>query len=88
MVVLQQADVSKLSTFGDLSKYILEKVLKSNSCEHVYFVTDQYRKNCIKGFERARRLSSETINYKIERRDQKLPKQFKGFFVEEIINKS
>ena len=29
MVVIQQADISQLSTFGELSRYILEKVLRT-----------------------------------------------------------
>ena len=48
--------------------------------QSIYFVTDQYKKNSIKGYERSRRALSDVMKYKIERREQNLSKHFKKFF--------
>ena len=79
MVIIRQMDVSKMSTFGDFSKCILERVLKMGTGQSIYFVTDQYKKNSVKGYDRSRRALSDVMKYKIERREQKLPKHFKKF---------
>ena len=80
MVILQQTDASSLATFGDLAESILDRVLRWSKFEHVYFVTDQYRKYSIKGYERRRRWEAlEKLRIKVERRDQKLPTQFRKF---------
>ena len=55
MVIIRQMDVTKMSTFGDFSKCILERVLKMGNRHCIYFVTDQYKPNSIKGYERCRR---------------------------------
>ena len=51
MVILQQTYASSLATFGDLAESILDRVLRWSKFEHVYFVTDKYRKISIKGYE-------------------------------------
>ena len=80
MVILQQTDASSLATFGDLAESILDRVLRWSKFEHVYFVTDQYRKNSIKGYERRRCGEAlGKLRIKVERRDQKLPTQFRKF---------
>ena len=80
MVILQQTDASSLATFGDLAESILDRVLRWSKFEHVYFVTDQYRKISIKGYERRRRGEAlGKLRIKVERRDQKLPTQFRKF---------
>ena len=83
MVYIQQVDVTALSTFGDLSEYLLKRILNSSDSKRVYFVTDQYTSNSIKGYERARRALAGKIRIKIERREQKLPNQFKMFLRED-----
>ena len=79
MVIIRQMDVSRMSTFGEFSKCILERVLKMGTGQSIYFVTDQYKQNSIKGYERSRRALSDVMKYKIERREQNLPKHFKRF---------
>ena len=79
MVIIRQMDVSRMSTFGNFSKYILERVLKMGTGQSIYFVTDQYKQNSIKGYERSRRALSGMMKYMIERREQNLPKHFKRF---------
>ena len=78
MVLIRQMDVSGMSTFGDFSKYILERVLKMGTGQSIYFMTDQYKQNSIKGYERMRALS-DVMKDKIERREQNFPKHFKKF---------
>ena len=79
MVIIRQMDVSKMSTFGDFSNCILGRVLKMGTGQSIYFVTDQYKKKSIKGYERSRGALSDVMKYKIERREQNLPKHFKKF---------
>ena len=78
MVLLQQLDGIQLDTFGEMSQHVLERVLKNNA-EVIYFVTDQYKVDSVKGLERAKRASSGTIHVNIGRPDQKRPQQFKKF---------
>lgn len=40
MVILQQIDLSKLTTFGDLSELVVKRIM-ANDCQIIYFVTDQ-----------------------------------------------
>ena len=77
MVLIQQIDTKELLTFGDVSTSLLDKVIKSNV---VYFVTDQYQEGTIKSFERDRQKSEiQSIRMKVERGNQKCPKQWKKF---------
>ena len=77
MVLIQQIDTKDLSTFGDVSASLLDKIAKSNV---VYFVTDQYQDGTIKSFERDRRQAEiQSIRMKVERKSQKCPKQWKKF---------
>ena len=79
MVLLQQLDGIPLSTFGDISEFILKIILRSNATT-VYFVTDQYLRESVKGYERSRRSANGTLRVRIERRDQKKPNQLKKYF--------
>ena len=77
MVLVQQIDTKDLSTFGDISLTLLQRIIKSDI---IYFVTDQYRDGSIKSFERDRRASTiQTIRMKVERRNQSCPRQWKKF---------
>ena len=89
MVILQQVDAVKLTTFGDLSDTVISRITSRprTTVDTIYFVTDQYRENSIKSYERSRRSQSGTIRMKIERRDQRLPKQFQKY-LRDAENKS
>ncbi|CAB4016690.1 Hypothetical predicted protein [Paramuricea clavata] len=78
MVIIQQTPSTSLETFGDISKYVLERI---TSVQHkfVYFTTDQYREDSLKSCERKRRAPEGSIRIQITRRDKKIPKQFKKF---------
>ena len=54
MVLLQQLENIQLTTFGDVSEFLLKRILQIPS-SRVYFVTDQYKNDSIKGYERSRR---------------------------------
>ena len=54
MVLLQQLGCVQLSTFGDISEYVLKRIT-SDCYSWIYFVTDQYKAGSIKSFERNRR---------------------------------
>lgn len=70
MVLLQQTQRVPLETFGDLSEYLITRILT------VYFVTDRYLPDFIKSYERTRRGVTSSLRYKIERRDQKRTRQW------------
>ena len=55
MVLLQQLTSVSLSTFGEVSEYLLKRITPSPA-KIIYFVTDQYKYDSIKGSERQRRL--------------------------------
>lgn len=74
MVILQQMTKIALPTFGDISEYLIKRILKSSSV--AYFVTDQYLPGSVKSFEREQRMSAGSIRIRIERRDQKRTKQW------------
>ena len=77
MVLLQQLAAINLPTFGDVSHYLLRRIMKHKL---VYFVTDQYHTGSIKSFERDRRQNATgSLRIKVERRDQKRPKQWAKF---------
>ena len=77
MVIIQQLPLS-LATFGEMSEYVLKRIT-SHPCKVVYFITDEYRDDSIKGSERKRRASAGTIRIQLNRRDQKPPKQLKKY---------
>ena len=76
MVLLQQLSSVQLATFADVAEYLLRRTMKAPT---VYFVTDEYHLGLIKSYEWKQRKSAGTLNIKIERRDQKCPKQWKRF---------
>ena len=78
MVIIQQLSSLRLGTFGEISEYVLKRIT-SHSSKVIYFVTDQYLENSLKGNERKRRASAGSICIQIARRDQKPPKQFKKY---------
>ena len=84
MVLLQQLEKVKLETFGDISEFLLKRILNTAI---VYFVTDQYKATSIKALERKRRgVSTGSIRYRIERRDQRRPKQW-AKYLRDPLNK-
>ena len=85
MVILQQLQNVQLSTFGDVSEFILKRILLEFST--VYFVTDQYKEISIKGYERSRRSDSGSLRYRVERREQLRPKQW-GKYLRNPDNKT
>ncbi len=72
-------DSNDLVTFGDISASLLKRIVNSSV---VYFVTDQYKQDSIKSFERERRGLTGTVRMKVERRDQTRPKQWKKFLLD------
>lgn len=77
MVLLQKIPPN-LKTFGEISDYLLKKIL-SGSANTAYFVTDHYLPHSIKTMERNRRSMVGTIRVIPKRRDQPKPKQFQRF---------
>ena len=77
MVLLQKLP-KILKTFGDISDYILRKLLHG-STRVAFFVTDYYLEDSIKSMERDSRSAYGKIRMKVMRRQQKLPKQRKKF---------
>ena len=81
MVLLQQLTSALLQTFADVSGFLLRRIMKKKI---VYFVTDQYKEGSIKTYERQRRKSTTgSLRMKIERREQKCPKQWSKFLAVE-----
>lgn len=78
MVIIQQLPSLSLATFGEISEYVLKRIT-SHPSKVVYFVTDEYRDDSIKGSEQKRRASAGTICIQLNRRDQKQPKQLKKY---------
>ena len=77
MVLLQKLP-KMLKTFGDISDYILKKVLR-DPARAAFFVTDYYLEDSIKSMERDSRSTYGTIRMKVVRREQAIPKQWKKF---------
>ena len=73
--IMQQIPAS-VNTFGDISDYILNQVMKY-SAPKIFFVTDQYNRQSIKSFEREKRAITGVIRVTASRRDQPTPKQSK-----------
>ena len=67
-----------LKTFGDISDYILKKVLRGPARAD-FFVTDYYLEDSIKSMERDSRSTYGTIRIKVVRQEQAIPKQWKKF---------
>lgn len=78
MVIIQQLSSIHLETFGEMSEYVLNRII-NNQAKVIYFVTDQYKENSLKGIERKRRSSGGSIRVQLTRRKQKRPKQFKKY---------
>ena len=70
MVLFQK--LPTLTTFGDISDYILQKLLHSNST-YSFLVTDQYLPQSIKSIERERRSAIGSMRVIITRREQHKP---------------
>ena len=69
-------------TFGDLADNILKQLLsaaKRHHAQRIDFVGDRYKVASIKMLERTKRGSMGHTLIRIQRRDQKLPKQMKKF---------
>ena len=64
MVIIQQLASISLTTFGEMFEYVL-KHITSNSDKIIYFVTDQYFDESLKGSERKRRKNSESIRIQL-----------------------
>ena len=77
MVIKQQISAS-VNTFGDISDYILNQVMKYPAPK-IFFVTDQYNRQSIKSFEREKRAITGVIRVAASRRDQPRPKQLKKY---------
>ena len=78
MVIIQQLASMSFETFGEMSEYVLKRII-SHPGKIVYFVTDQYLDDSLKGSERQRRAASGSIRVQLSRRHQKRPKQFKKY---------
>ena len=74
MVLLRKLPAS-LSTFGDVSDYLLSKILKA-PCRVAFFVKDFYLPDSIKSKERARRSKVGSLRITALRRTQQKPVQF------------
>ena len=69
MVLFNKMGKIDAETFGEVSEYLLKKIMKSSST--VYFVTDPYVVGLINSFERAcRATQSGTIRIRIDMRNQ------------------
>ena len=63
-----------LKTFGDISDYILKKLLHG-STQVAFFVTEYCLEYSIKSMERGSRSAYGTIRMKVMRREQVIPKR-------------
>ena len=82
-VLLQQLKAVCLNTFGEISDYLFARITRGNAST-IYFVTDQYYPRSVKGMEQTKRASSGTIRVKLDRREQKKPKQFKKYLSDPV----
>lgn len=85
MVLLQQLARIVLPTFGDVSEYLIKRILKDSTI--VYFVTDQYLPGSVKSFERQKRMSAGSLRFRIERREQRRTRQW-GKYLQNAQNKT
>ena len=78
MVLFNKMGKIDAETFGEVSEYLLKKIM--NSSFAIYFVTDQYVVGSIKLFERACRATQlSTIRVRIDRREQLRPKKWSKY---------
>ena len=68
-----------LMSFGDISDYVLRKIMK-NPCTVCFFVTDYYLPDSVKSLEGKSRSEIGLLRMKASRRDQQRPKQFRNFW--------
>lgn len=81
MAMLQTVNTAA-ATFGSFATKMLENLLnigRHYKCNRIDFVTDRYPRVSIKNCERGRRASFGVQVIRINRPDQKLPKQFKKY---------
>ena len=77
-IVLLQKLPPALNMFGEVSDYLLKKIL--HSCSRVaFFVTNFYLEDSVKSMKGDRRLASGSLRTKIMRRDEAVLKQFLKF---------
>ena len=86
MCIAQQLP-SGLEIFGYLSDFMITSFI-NNPSSNIFFTTDQYGDASIKLCESNRGSASGSIKATASRRDQKLPKQFKEFFLLASTNRS
>ena len=72
MVLLQKLP-PMLQTFGDVSDYLVRKILQG-SARIAFFVTDYYLDNSVKSMERDRRSATGSLRMSVMRQEQKMPK--------------
>ena len=77
MVLLQKLPPT-LSTFADISNYLLKKIMNGSS-RVAFFVTDHYLPNSVKSSERSRRANIGSLRITVTRGEQRIPKQFTKF---------
>ena len=85
MVLIQQLVSTKLTTFDEMSEYLLKRIASSQA-KIICLVTDEYNEDSLKGIERQRRAAAGSIRMQIIRREQKRPKQFKKY-LGDCVNK-
>ncbi|XP_046556095.1 uncharacterized protein LOC124265368 isoform X1 [Haliotis rubra] len=79
-LIQQQRQIPE--TFGDFACIILKKRVSmglKHKAKRVDFVADRYQANSIKQFERSKRANLGETKVRINRKDQKMPKQFKKY---------
>ena len=77
-MVLFQKLPPTLVTFGDISDYVLKKIMKDSS-RICFFVTNYYLPESVKSLERNARSKIGLLRMESSRRDQPRPKQFDKF---------
>ena len=73
-MVLLQKDLKHYSTFGEISDYLLMKIL-STTQKIAFFITDRY----LKSSARKERNIPGSIRYEVKRRERKMPSQYEKF---------
>ena len=70
---------NSLQTFGEISDYLITKIIKISNGRLIFFVTDKYFEYSIKGLERNKRSGIGTLKINITRREQPKPNQFEKY---------
>lgn len=65
-MLLQQFDGVLLSTFGDISEFLLKRILNSGAGT-IYFATDQYLLNSVKEYEMSKKSADGSLCVCVER---------------------